>query len=62
MPEILAAWKALKALIVVGYFTSEIGSSEALRYVLVPGRFDPDVPLSDNPKAFSTDWTGVKYA
>ena len=62
MPEVLAAWKALKALIVVGYFTSEIGASQALRYVLVPGRFNPDVPLSDNPKAFSTDWTGVKYA
>lgn len=61
LPDVLAAWKTLKSLIVLGYYTSEIGSSQALRYVLVPGRFDPDVPLSDNPKAFSSDWTGVKY-
>ncbi|MBR9791460.1 MAG: gluconate 2-dehydrogenase subunit 3 family protein [Gammaproteobacteria bacterium] len=61
MPEIYAAWKTLKSLIVLGYFTSEIGATEALDYVLVPGRFEPDVPLSEHPRAFSSDWTGVKY-
>lgn len=60
-PPIYAAWKTMKSLVLLGYFTSEIGASEALRYVLVPGEFKPDVPLSENPKAFSTDWTGVKY-
>lgn len=32
-----AAWRKLKELTVVGYFTSEIGASEVLEYVPVPG-------------------------
>ena len=55
-------WPVLKSLIVMGYYSSEVGASQELVYELVPGSFDPDVPLSTQPRAFSSDWTGVKYA
>ncbi|MFS1702907.1 gluconate 2-dehydrogenase subunit 3 family protein [Alteromonas sp. AMM-1] len=54
-------WKAIKTLIVTGYYTSEVGGSQELRYVLVPGRFDADVPCDNTTRAFSSDWTGVKF-
>jgi hypothetical protein len=62
LSEVLRGWPKLKGLIVIGYYTSEIGGAEELRYVLVPGRFDPDVPLEPGDRAFSSDWTGVKFA
>lgn len=34
----------MKELTLLGYFTSEIGSTQAQRYVEVPGRFDGDAP------------------
>lgn len=37
-------WKVLKDLTIVGYFTSEIGCTQAITYTEVPGRYDPDVP------------------
>jgi hypothetical protein len=37
-------WKVLKDLTILGYFTSEIGCTQAINYVEVPGRYDPDVP------------------
>lgn len=48
-----AAWRKLKELTVVGYFTSETGASEVLEYVPVPGRYDPCVPLSEGQRAFA---------
>lgn len=35
---------SLKELAFLGYFTSEIGCTQALRYTEVPGRYDPCVP------------------
>jgi Gluconate 2-dehydrogenase subunit 3 len=61
LPQALRHWPTLKGLIVIGYYTSEIGASEELRYILVPGRFDPDVPLQQGDRAWSSDWTGVKF-
>lgn len=55
-------WRTLKSLIVLGYYTSVIGGSQELQYEPVPSTFDPDVPLSTNPRAYSSDWVGVKYA
>lgn len=57
----LQLWKPIKSLIVTAYYTSEIGGSKELRYVLVPGRFDPDVPCDASTRAFSSDWIGVKF-
>jgi len=39
-------FRMLKELTLLGYFTSEIGCTQALRYVESPGRFDPCVPYA----------------
>ncbi len=57
----LGQWRTLKALLLIGYYTSEVGASQELRYDLVPARFDPDVPLQPRDRAWSSDWTGVKF-
>lgn len=54
-------WHKIKNLILLGYYTSEIGGSQELAYELVPGRWDPDVPLAQQPRAFSSDWTAVDF-
>lgn len=54
-------WRTLKGLIVTGYYTSEIGGSQELFFELVPGRFDPDVPVGPNDRAWSNDWTAVDF-
>jgi hypothetical protein len=38
-------FRMMKELALLGYFTSEIGYTKAMRYRESPGRFDPDVPL-----------------
>lgn len=43
----------IKQLTVLGYFTSEIGATQALRYVAVPGRWDPCVTLQPGDKAWA---------
>jgi len=54
-------WKTIKALILTGYYTSEVGGSQELRYELVPGRWDPDLPAAPDARAFSSDWTAVDF-
>jgi hypothetical protein len=54
-------WKTIKALILTGYYTSEIGGSKELRYELVPGRWDPDLPLRKGDRAWSSDWSAVDF-
>ncbi len=44
----------LKDLTLTGYFTSEIGCTQALEYVAVPGRYDGCVPLKPGQKAWAT--------
>ena len=46
-------FRMMKELAVVGYFTSEIGCTQALRYVESPGRFDPCVPYTPGEKAWA---------
>lgn len=43
----------LRDLTVLGYFTSEIGATQALNYVEVPGRFDPCIPYNEGDKAYA---------
>jgi hypothetical protein len=43
----------IKELTLLGYFTSEIGYTQALRYVETPGRFDPCVPYEPGDKAWA---------
>lgn len=54
-------WRTIKALILTGYYTSEAGGSQELRYEHVPGRWAPDVPLKPGDRAFSSDWTAVEF-
>ncbi len=56
-----APWRAIKGLILTGYYTSEIGGSKELKYELVPGRFDPKVPVTPETRAYSSDWTAVDF-
>ena len=42
-----AHWfRTLKELTLLGYYTSEIGATQELRHVAVPGRYDGCVPLT----------------
>ena len=51
--EILPFFSIVKELTLVGYFTSEIGATQALSYVAVPGEFHGSVPLQPNQKAWA---------
>jgi len=53
--DILPFFSILKELTLVGYFTSEIGAAQALRYVAVPGEFHGSVPLQPGQKAWAAN-------
>ncbi len=55
------AWRAVKSLIVTGYYTSEQGGAHELHYDLVPGRFDPDVAVIPGYAELSNDWVAVNF-
>ena len=59
--DTLAVWRRIKKLILMGYYTSEIGASQELQYQLVPGRFDPDLPVKPGDRAWSSDWIGQGF-
>ena len=46
-------FRMMKELALLGYFTSELGATQALRYVESPGRFDPCVPYTLGEKAWA---------
>jgi len=48
-----AFFKRLRELTVTGYFISEIGATQALEYLPVPGRFEGDVPMQPGQKAWA---------
>jgi hypothetical protein len=52
-PEPRAFFPWLKELTLVGYYTSEIGASQELKYVHVAGRYDGDVPYRRIGRAYS---------
>lgn len=43
----------LKELTLIGYFTSEIGATQALSYVHVPGKYEPCSPLQPGQKTWA---------
>jgi hypothetical protein len=47
-------FRMMKELALLGYFTSEIGMTQALRYVESPGRYDPCVPYTPGEKAWAS--------
>jgi hypothetical protein len=46
-------FRMMKELALLGYFTSEIGCTKALRYVEAPGRFDPCTPYEPGGPAWA---------
>jgi hypothetical protein len=47
-------FRMLKELTLLGYFTSEVGSTKALRYLPVPGKYDGCVPYQKGDRAWAT--------
>ncbi|WP_394991905.1 gluconate 2-dehydrogenase subunit 3 family protein [Emticicia sp.] len=43
----------MKGLTVTGYFTSEIGATQALEYLSIPGRFDGCMPMKAGQKTWA---------
>jgi hypothetical protein len=46
-------FRMIKELTLLGYFTSEIGCTQAMRYVETPGRFDPAITYTVGDKAWA---------
>ncbi len=46
-------FRMMKELTMLGYFTSEIGSTVARRYVAVPGKFEACIPYKKGDKAWA---------
>ncbi len=46
-------FRMMKELALLGFFTSKIGCTEALRYVEAPGRFDPCIPYTPGEPAWA---------
>jgi hypothetical protein len=46
-------FRMMKELTLLGYFTSEIGYTQAMRYTETPGRFDPCVPYTPGEKSWA---------
>jgi hypothetical protein len=46
-------FRMMKELSLLGYFTSEIGCTQAQRYAETPGRYDPCAPYSPGEKAWA---------
>jgi Gluconate 2-dehydrogenase subunit 3 len=52
-PEPAHYFRMMKELALLGFFTSKIGCTEALRYVEAPGRFDPCIPYTPGQPAWA---------
>lgn len=46
-------FRLMKELTLLGYFTSEPGATRTLRYVAVPGRYDPCIPYQKGERAWA---------
>ena len=46
-------FRMMKELAMLGYFTSEIGCTQAQRYIETPGRYDPSVDYHPGDKAWA---------
>ena len=46
-------FRMMKELAMLGFYTSEVGCTQALRYIETPGRFDPCVPYKPGEPAWA---------
>lgn len=51
--DIAHFFRMMKELTLLGYFTSEIGSTQALRYIETPGRYDPCYPIAPGERGWA---------
>ncbi|WDE03620.1 gluconate 2-dehydrogenase subunit 3 family protein [Thalassomonas viridans] len=58
-PEQQQKFKALKALICFGFYTSEAGASQELRYQAIPGGFKGSIPYKPTDKSWGS--LGLSY-
>lgn len=47
-------FRMLRELTLLGFFTSEPGATKVLRYVSVPGKYEPCIPYTKGEKAWAT--------
>ncbi len=47
-------FRMMKELTLFGFFTSEVGATQALRYVPVPGRYEGCIPYQKGDRAWAT--------
>jgi hypothetical protein len=47
-------FRMMKELTLLGYFTSEVGATQALRYLPVPGKYVGDYPYKKGDRAWAT--------
>lgn len=46
-------FRMIKELTLLGFFTSEIGATQALRYVAIPGKYDGCIPYKKGDRAWA---------
>ncbi len=46
-------FKGLRELTIVGFFTSQLGATQVLHYLPVPGKFQGDIPLEASQRTWS---------
>src|SRR5690606_9749786 len=46
-------FRMIKELTMLGYFTSELGTTKALRYNPIPGRYDGNIPYTKGDRAWA---------
>ena len=46
-------FRLMKELTLLGYFTSKIGATQALRYIETPGRYEGCIPYKKGEKAWA---------
>ncbi|WP_233635947.1 MULTISPECIES: gluconate 2-dehydrogenase subunit 3 family protein [Hymenobacter] len=47
-------FRMMKELTLLGFFTSEVGATQVLRYLPVPGKYDGNVPYKKGDRAWAT--------
>lgn len=60
--EAAQSWRILKRALLTAWYTSEPGGAGDLAFELVPGRWQPDLPLSQSPRPLSNDWLAIWFS
>jgi len=50
--SLIKPYRRLKLLALTGYYTSEVGACEELRFTLTPGRYDPDIAIEPGERDY----------